>query len=325
MADPKRLSIADIDASGRVRVVDEAHAQAIAASISVVGLIQRIAVRHTPNGQRRWKLVIGAHRLRALEIVGRTELVEGSDFDIQNLSGGEALLIELEENAKRNDLTTLERALAVNAYKQAWESVRGEIKRGGDQPARWAVWSERRAILDGVGEHVAAFSDYAAERLGVAKRTAERLKTIADSLVDELAMRLHGTRYANSQTALLGLSRLVPAYKLAIAAYEGDLDDIIREALHGENHAQVQPENKRHSAVVSNLRAMGERARRGTFLDIFRAHPDDVRWALKELGEIPAKPRERLPKLSELIAEADAQAGGGGASLPPPHRYTYSK
>ncbi len=292
MADPKSIAAGEIDASDRIRPVDEGYAQAIGASIAARGLINRIGIRQTPNGAKKWKLVTGAHRLRGLEIAGIATLREGIEYTVLKVDAAEARMIEAEENLARNDLSKLERALSILAYRQAWTRKFGPLN-GGDrrsgafQSAKLGTLNAGGGDFTALGDRVGGFSAWTAERLGLSERTIKRLSAIAEGIRPELARLLFGTPYSDNQSVLEGLARLSPQVKanMAKAAAAGmDLDVLVDEALYGRTgEAPLSINDKRHYRALDNLQRQDEASRRRTLQEVIARYPADVAWALASL------------------------------------------
>lgn len=223
MAEFKRIAIADIIVSDRLRAVEEDHAQAIALSIAEHGLLNPITVRFTPNAKGgKYTLIAGAHRLRGVVLNGASEI----DVLIVEADKTEAALQEITENLFRNELSAIDRAEFVKAYRELWEEKNGAITRGGDQGAK----RQLVALLDGEIETV-SFSEHVADRLGLSKRSVERLNKIAQHLHPDVRAAVRGTSIADNQAALLKLAKLEPAMqrRAAIAfREEGDLSKALQ-------------------------------------------------------------------------------------------------
>lgn len=211
MAEFKRIAIADIVVSDRLRAVEEDHAQAIALSITEHGLLNPVTVRFTPNAKGgKYTLIAGAHRLRAVEINGDDEI----DALIVEADKTEAALQEITENLFRNELSVIDRAIFVQSYRELWEEKYGEIK--GGRPKQGQV----DPIIGG------SFSAHVADRMGMSKEAAKRLDRIARNLHPDLRAALRGTDVADNQSALLKLAKLEPVMqrRAAIAfREEGDM------------------------------------------------------------------------------------------------------
>ncbi len=204
---PFTIALADIDTSNRVQPLDEAQAQEIAASFVAHGqLINRIGLRHTPNGEKKWVLVHGRHRLRALEIAGVEQLAEGVHFDKLSVDPEQARLLEIEENMARTDVSPFGRAVMLVAYRDAI----GAGQRGGDRK------SEAFQRLD---QLETSFSAHAMRVFDLSSDQVERLIRIGTVLTkpEGLAERLHFSKIARNQSQLLKLSAL-PEEQLERAA-----------------------------------------------------------------------------------------------------------
>lgn len=211
MAEFKRISINQIAVPDRLRAVEEEHALAIAQSIVEHGLLNPITVRSTPaagKGQTPYTLVAGAHRLRAFEINDEVEieaLVIEADKD-------EAQLVEIVENIFRNELSVMDRAVFVQSYRDVWEAKYGKVEAG--RPGNRANLSQLFADETEKG----SFSEHVADRMGLSKRSVERLNKIAQNLTPKLREKLRGTPFADNQSMLLNLSKRAPTEQAKIAS-----------------------------------------------------------------------------------------------------------
>ena len=211
MAEFKRISINQIAVPDRLRAVEEEHALAIAQSIVEHGLLNPITVRSTPaagKGQTPYTLVAGAHRLRAFEINDEVEieaLVIEADKD-------EAQLVEIVENIFRNELSVMDRAVFVQSYRDVWEAKYGKVEAG--RPGNRANLSQLFADETEKG----SFSEHVADRMGLSKRSVERLNKIAQNLTPKLREKLRGTPFADNQSVLLNLSKRAPTEQAKIAS-----------------------------------------------------------------------------------------------------------
>ncbi len=222
MTEMKSIPIAKIFVPERLRAVEEDHALAIQASILEHGLLNPITVRSTPNqdkGAKPYTLVAGAHRLRAIQLNDEDESI---DCIVVEADGAEAQLIEIEENVFRNDLSTLDRAVFIQTYRDVWEQKYGKIEPG--RPS-----AENRVNLTQlIGEDAArGFGAYCANRLGLSLKTVKRSQQIAKSLPKGLREKLRGTPAADNQALLLKLAKMGPKQRAgmahAIDLAEGDV------------------------------------------------------------------------------------------------------
>lgn len=190
-----RVKIAQIDATQRLREISEAHAQVIAASMleheKRGGRRQLQAVELVQRGDG-YRLVFGAHRLRAHQINGWDEI----DAEIVTATDAELRLREIDENLIRHELTALDRARFLLERKRLYEAMNPAAKHGGDrrsdQAANVATWS---------------FSADIAEKTGLSERTVQRACEIANNLAPAAIDRLRDTPLASNQAALEALSK----------------------------------------------------------------------------------------------------------------------
>ena len=240
MAKIETIALEDIAVPERLRAVDEDHALAIQTSIVQHGLINPITVRRTPNARGgKFTLVAGAHRMRAVALNDETQI----DAIIVEADRLTAVLMEVEENLFRNDLSALDRAISVHAYREVWEQKHGKITAGNPEFSnsgklpQLAGGGDQRGNLplcptDVIAEEAArGFANYCAERMGLSEDQIKRANRIAQKLPADLKLRLQGTPIADNQSALLKLAK-VPADKLANAAQvfdfvEGDFDRLM--------------------------------------------------------------------------------------------------
>jgi hypothetical protein len=98
--DIQLVPVTAIHVGTRKRPVDANVVRDIAKSIETQGLLQPIGITATAEGYR---LIFGAHRLAAYALLERTDIE--SYLLPDDLTEEEYLLIELQENSARNDLT----------------------------------------------------------------------------------------------------------------------------------------------------------------------------------------------------------------------------
>lgn len=206
MAEFQILALDDITVPERLRAVEEAHAQAIMLSIARHGLINPVSVRRTPNGQAKYTLVSGAHRLKAVELLGNSTI----DAIIVEADKVEAQLKEVAENLFRNELSAIDRAVFVGTYRDLWQQRNGAINPKGGRPKKQGQVGpvSDPSPLDLIEADAAdGFNSHLAARLGVAASTIKRLNLIAQ-LPRPLREQLRGRPEADNQSFLLSLAKL---------------------------------------------------------------------------------------------------------------------
>jgi ParB family chromosome partitioning protein len=198
--------LAAIDATGRLRPVDEAHAQLIAASMSEGCLIQPVVVRADASGNGL-KLVVGGHRLRGAAILGWDEIpaimLEATD--------DEARQIEIDENLARKELTALERAEFLAERKRVYETLHPEVANGKAKKPK----TEKAKVANLAT--FARFSKDAAKSTGLGERTIQRACELAGKLAPEAIALIRGTKVADNQAQLQALAELEPEQQKTVA------------------------------------------------------------------------------------------------------------
>lgn len=270
MASSKSIKLSDILVPERLRTVDEGQALAISKSIAEHGLMNPVTVRQTPNGERTYTLVAGAHRYRAVELLDE----EAIDAIVVKADADEAVLLEIIENLFRNDLSVIDRAVFVETYRDVWEKSRGTIKRGGDRRngPKGQVGPLTSSPIDTIAhEAESGFSQVCADRLGISARSIKRLNQIAHNLPRELRQQIAGTPIADNQSQLLKLAKLEPSQraKAHVALRESDGDFKAAMALLEPPAKKPDPEMQ----ILSRLIDSWQRAKPATRRK-FMAHAD---------------------------------------------------
>lgn len=184
-----RVPLDQIDASHRLREVNDAYAEVMAASFKDRGQRQPIEIVRRGEGYR---LVYGAHRYRA------AQLAEWSDIKavITEADDAELRLREIDENLIRHELTALDRARFLAERKRIYEALNPTSKHGGDrrsdQAANLATWS---------------FGEDIAEKTGLSYRTVARAVALAEALSPEVVAQVRHTPLASNQAALEALAK----------------------------------------------------------------------------------------------------------------------
>lgn len=200
----------------RSREVDEDYALTIQSSIVEHFQFQPIIVRKTPNGKAAYTLVDGAHRYRAIELLD--DSAETIDALIVKGDNSEAAMIEVASNIFRNELNALDRAMAVQIYRNNWEKKNGKIQRGGDQRDNLSL-----CLTDLISREAASgFNRACADRLGLSPKAVKRSNQIAQNIPLALLKKLRGTTAADNQSQLLKFAGL-PPQQLANAVRAIDL------------------------------------------------------------------------------------------------------
>lgn len=260
MAEVRSISVSQIHVPPRLREVESEHASAIALSIEAHGLINPITVRYAPaknKGSTPYILVAGAHRLRACQSLGWSE-IEAAIIDADQSQGQ---LVEITENLFRNELSALDRAVFVASYRDIWEEAHGTIKSGRPQKSDQddPISSPIDAIAGQIG---GTFSEHLAARMGVSVPSVKRLSKIAKSLTPAVRAIVRGTPAADNQSLLLSIAKRPPAEQQAIVstmqASQLDLPAVLRQIKPAPAKADTQ------EATFSSLVAAWKKADEAT-------------------------------------------------------------
>lgn len=97
------IAVDAIDADDRLRSLDQATVELIAASLPIDGLRNAIEVRKVG---KRYHLIAGGHRLEAVRYLGWEQV----PAIVKKVGALEARLLEIDENLFRRELSPLDRA-----------------------------------------------------------------------------------------------------------------------------------------------------------------------------------------------------------------------
>lgn len=204
MPDLKQLELSQILIGPRQRPIDRDYAAVIGASMKEHGQLQPIVVRSTPAAQRPYTLVIGGHRCTGAEI----HEIQTLDAIVVKANSAEAQMLELAENLHRRDLSVLDRAYFVQAYRDLWESKYGPVSAG-------RINGDKLSLLSAEG--TSSFNQAVADKLGLGSRSAKRLGLISSKLHPDLRASLQGSPAADNQSQLLALAKLEPQKQRQVA------------------------------------------------------------------------------------------------------------
>jgi ParB family chromosome partitioning protein len=203
-----KLAIDQIDIGVRLRPVDPSTVEMLAASFRERGQDTRIIVRAAGD---RYALVAGAHRLAAA-IELQWSWIEA---EVLTVSDDEALLVEIDENLIRRELSALDRAIFLVERKAIWERMHPETAPG-----------KARKPKKGNVANIATFATFAkdaARRTGLSDRTIRLATEIAGKLDPQVRDSLRLTDVADNQASLKALADLDPDLQriLALEIVEG--------------------------------------------------------------------------------------------------------
>jgi len=210
MAKYIRAKLAEIHIGDRLRPIDPAYVEAIAASMAQHGQINPITIRSTPaknKGATPYTLVAGGYRTSAAELLGWTEI----DAIVVEADQIEAQIIEISENLYRNELNPLDRAIFVMKFRELWEEKHGKINPNGGRPQKQDT---ECPVFSGGRE----LSKQVQERLGFGATTYKKVNRIGQNLHPTLRQAVRGTKVETDQSKLLKLAKLPADDQVKVAA-----------------------------------------------------------------------------------------------------------
>jgi ParB family chromosome partitioning protein len=193
------ITIADIDRSKRLRAINRDWAQALADEAREAGAPQwpPIEVVRTEKGYR---LISGGHRIEAAVLLGLDE-IEAKVFENAEFADEAAIrLREIRENMLRYELTALDRAIHLIAWKEIYETANAVDRRGGDRRSKINSADLRNRSF------VERFSLAAAKVLAVSEDSIGRSLKVAKGISEPVRLRISAHPIANTMSELVKLS-----------------------------------------------------------------------------------------------------------------------
>lgn len=202
------LPVSALQVPSRIREIDAAWVEALAASMEERGLDTPITVRPVEgDGPTSYILVAGAHRLAAAKLLGWPSI----KCVVRYLDDDEARLVEIDENLLRRELHVLDKAIFLTERKRLYEArfpatQHGKNPKGGEsQTLRLSVLPPR-------------FTADAASKTGFSERAIQLAVQLATNLDDEAIRNIRGLPIADNQAALISLSKEPPAKQRTLTA-----------------------------------------------------------------------------------------------------------
>lgn len=216
-----QVAIDDIVIGERLRGVDPAAVELIAASMAEIGQETPIIVQEAASGYR---LVAGAHRLAAARVLAwgdiRAKILPAS------VSVEAARLIEIDENLARRELSELDRAVFLAERKRLYEALYPEARLGANQHSRgFAKSGEPSEDADETPQEVvfaARFSAETAARIGLSERSIQRSVARALRIVPEVRSAIAHLPIADRGSELDQLAMLDPDMQRSVARLLGE-------------------------------------------------------------------------------------------------------
>lgn len=275
------IHLDQIDASqSRARALDPGHAQGLADSIRMQGLIYPILVRKVGTGYR---LVDGRHRLEAMRLL-RWEIVPAILSEAE--SDDEALLDEVVANLARR-MIALDFCQHLSELKSAWLRLHPETAHGGDRGNQHTGGKSRKPAFGSQDPEITAFDGAMAEKFDLGRTQIKEAVAIWKGLSDASRAALQGTKLAEKKTELKALSkekkgRQAQILELILSEAHPDIQNVAEALFHLESGREITPIEKQFRAVRTAFSKLPDAA-----LDmVVSAEADRVMASLKRLGRI---------------------------------------
>lgn len=270
----ERIAAIDISVGSRLRDLDGAWVEALAGSIKDTGLLNPITVVREKDGG--FTLLAGAHRLAAVRSIGQGDIA-AQIIDARWIKTHERRVHEIVENLIRNELTKLDRAANLSALKDVHEILHPQTTRGGDRGNQHTGGKKRQS-------EIFSFSQDAAEKTGLNKRSIELAVAIWTGLAPDIRTRLSGSWIADHQTTLKALSGEAPERQVAVCDLL--LSDPPQAGSFGDAIAildKVKKPNEADKIYASALGAMNRMKPRGR-QSVYETFENEIRAFAKTKG-----------------------------------------
>lgn len=280
MGDLIHIPLASIEVGeDRARDLDPGHAEALADSIRMQGLLCPVLVRAV--AEDRFRLVDGRHRYEAFKLLGRDVIpVVMSD----KTSDDEAMLDQVMANLARR-MVALDFCRHLAMLKEAWLRLHPEVARGGDR--RSADFKSQTLAFGSEDAEIVAFDGAMAEKFGLGRSTVKEAVTIWTKLSPASREALHGTKLAEKKTELKALSEQTPPMQAKILALiestdHPDVQNVAGALAFLERGAEVSAAEKQFRAINTAFARLADDA-----LDmVVQNNADRMIASLKRLGRI---------------------------------------
>ena len=196
-----QIKISEIKINPGRRDTQQRNVEELARSIAAVGLMNPITVTQDNT------LIAGLHRLEAVKLLGWTEI----ECTISDADGLQAELAEIDENFVRAGLSHRELGDLLLRRKELYEAIHPETRQG--QRNGQTAKNDNLTVLA-----AKPFSEDTADKLGISKRTVERLVQTAANLTPEAKKTIRDAGDKITKGDALKISRLPPDQQEEAAA-----------------------------------------------------------------------------------------------------------
>ena len=196
-----QIKISDIRINPGRRDLKQQNVDELARSIGAVGLMNPITVTQDNT------LIAGLHRLEAAKLLGWTEI----ECTVSDAQGIQAELAEIDENFVRAGLSHRELGDLLLRRKELYEAIHPETRQG--QRNGQTAKNDNLTVLA-----AKPFSEDTADKLGISKRTVERLVQTAANLTPEAKKTIRDAGDKITKGDAPKISRLPPDQQAEAAA-----------------------------------------------------------------------------------------------------------
>ena len=196
-----QIKISEIKINPGRRDTQQRNVEELARSIAAVGLMNPVTVTQDNT------LIAGLHRLEAAKLLGWTEI----ECTVSDADGLQAELAEIDENFVRAGLSHRELGDLLLRRKELYEAIHPETRQG--QRNGQTAKNDKLTVLA-----AKPFSEDTADKLGISKRTVERLVQTAANLTPEAKKTIRDAGDKITKGDALKISRLPPDQQVEAAA-----------------------------------------------------------------------------------------------------------
>lgn len=282
MGDLIHIPLASIEVGeDRARDLDPGHAEALADSIRMQGLLCPVLVRAV--AEDRFRLVDGRHRYEAFKLLGRDVIpVVMSD----KTSDDEAMLDQVMANLARR-MVALDFCRHLAMLKEAWLRLHPEATNGGNKNVAKGKSRIQNSDSGDDPDTTPGFSDAMASKFGLGRSAVFEAVAIWTKLSPASREALHGTKLAEKKTELKALSEQKPAMQAKILALiestdHPDVQNVASALAFLEGGVKQTVLEKRYRAVSDAFKALPD----DTFDQLLMENEERVIASLKRRGKI---------------------------------------
>ena len=196
-----QMKISEIKINPGRRDTQQRNVEELARSIAAVGLMNPITITQDNT------LIAGLHRLEAVKLLGWTEI----ECVVSEADGLQAELAEIDENFVRAGLSHRELGDLLLRRKELYEAIHPETRQG--QRNGQTAKNDKLTVLA-----AKPFSEDTADKLGISKRTVERLVQTAANLTPEAKKTIRDAGDKITKGDALKISKLPPDQQAEAAA-----------------------------------------------------------------------------------------------------------